>query len=49
MIVSPVSRAATRGDWNEVWDNFDRRKAANDVPGGNGDEDMFARVGVAAE
>jgi hypothetical protein len=31
------SKAATRGNWNEVWDNFDKRKsakAANDVPAG---------------
>jgi len=35
-----------------VWDNFDRSKsakAANDVPAAEGDEDMFARAGVAAE
>ena len=47
------SKAATRGNWGEVWDNFDRRKqakAANDVPeGGDGGEDMFAQAGVAAE
>jgi ribonucleoside-diphosphate reductase beta chain len=47
------SKAATRGTWNEVWDNFDRRqkaKAANDVPGDATEgEDMFARAGVAAE
>ena len=46
------SKAATRGNWNEVWDNFDRRKsakAANDVPAEAGDEDMFARAGMAAE
>ncbi len=47
------SKAATRGNWNEVWDSFDRRqkaKAANDVPEGEGDgEDMFSRAGVAAE
>jgi ribonucleoside-diphosphate reductase beta chain len=50
------SKAATRGNWNEVWDSFDRRQkakadAANDAPvdaGGEG-EDMFARAGVAAE
>jgi ribonucleoside-diphosphate reductase beta chain len=51
------SKAATRGNWNEVWDNFDRRqkaKAAND--GGSSAEasaeaegDMFSRAGVAAE
>ena len=32
------SKAATRGNWNEVWDNFDRRQkakaAANDGEGG---------------
>jgi ribonucleoside-diphosphate reductase beta chain len=46
------SKAATRGNWGEVWDNFDRRKsakAANDVPEAQGDEDMFSRAGVAAE
>jgi ribonucleoside-diphosphate reductase beta chain len=53
------SKAATRGNWNEVWDNFDRRqkaKAANDVASDDsaeadgGDEgDMFSRAGVAAE
>jgi ribonucleoside-diphosphate reductase beta chain len=46
------SKAATRGNWGEVWDNFDRRKdakAANDVPAEEGDADMFARAGMAAE
>ncbi len=53
------SKTATRGNWNEVWDNFDLRKgakAANDASGGlssealaKEDEDMFARAGVAAE
>jgi ribonucleoside-diphosphate reductase beta chain len=48
------SKAATRGDWGDVWDNFDRRqtaKAANDAPeaAGEGDADMFSRAGVAAE
>jgi ribonucleoside-diphosphate reductase beta chain len=46
------SKAATRGNRSEVWDNFDLRKgakAANDVPVEAGDEDMFARAGVAAE
>jgi len=46
------SKAATRANRNEVWDKFDRRKAAklsvvaNEDDGG---EDMFARAGVAAE
>src|SRR5579875_1751184 len=44
------SKAATRGNWNEVWDNFDRRKAAkaaNDASGlpaeasAKAGEDMF--------
>ncbi len=47
------SKAATRGNWGEVWDNFDRRKAAkaaNDTPAeGEGGDDMFSRAGVAAE
>jgi ribonucleoside-diphosphate reductase beta chain len=54
------SKAATRGNWGEVWDSFDRRKgakAANDVPSlsadalaqAEGGEDMFARAGMAAE
>ena len=44
------SKAATRGNWNEVWDAFDSRKmakanvVANEDPG----VDMFG-VGVAAE
>jgi ribonucleoside-diphosphate reductase beta chain len=54
------SKAATRGNWNEVWDNFDRRqkakaKAANDpaqggdAEGAGEDGDMFSAAGVAAE
>src|SRR5579864_309009 len=49
------SKAATRGNWNEVWDNFDRRMkakaeaAANDGPGGSDGPDMFEAAGVAAE
>jgi ribonucleoside-diphosphate reductase beta chain len=46
------SKAATRGNWGEVWDNFDRRqqaKAANDTPEGGDGDDMFTRAGVAAE
>jgi ribonucleoside-diphosphate reductase beta chain len=48
------SKAATRGQWSDVWDSFDKRQrakagpAANDVP--DTDEgDMFSRAGVAAE
>ena len=52
------SKAATRGNWGEVWDSFDRRQkakadAANDGAGAEAaaqDEgDMFTRAGVAAE
>jgi ribonucleoside-diphosphate reductase beta chain len=54
------SKAATRGNWNEVWDNFDRRQkakasAANEDEGlsadarDEGSDDMFSRAGVAAE
>src|SRR5206468_13030556 len=53
------SKAATRGDWNSVWDSFDRRMkakadaAANDAAAGSdaGGEgpDMFGAAGVAAE
>ncbi|MEY4501117.1 MAG: hypothetical protein RIS52_1007, partial [Pseudomonadota bacterium] len=49
------SKAATRGNWNDVWDSFDKRggaKAANDeaaaeleVP----EADMFDQAGIAAE
>ena len=42
---------ATRGNWGEVWDNFDRRKQAkaNDTVEEEGGDDMFTRAGVAAE
>jgi ribonucleoside-diphosphate reductase beta chain len=50
------SKAATRGNWNEVWDNFDRRMkakadaAANDGASAAGEgPDMFEAAGVAAE
>ena len=46
------SKGATRGNWNEVWDSFDRRKKlrANDaVESEDEGEDMFARAGMAAE
>ena len=49
------SKAATRGDWNSVWDNFDRRQkaktdaAANDGPAKPDGPDMFEAAGVAAE
>jgi len=51
------SKAATRGDWNSVWDAFDRRQkakgaAANDPASAGdaaGEGDMFSAAGVAAE
>jgi NO-binding membrane sensor protein with MHYT domain len=49
------SKAATRGDWNSVWDAFDRRQkaksdaAANDGAAGGEGPDMFEAAGVAAE
>jgi ribonucleoside-diphosphate reductase beta chain len=46
------SKAATRGNWGEVWDAFDRRKAAKATPAANEDVDggdMFSQAGVAAE
>jgi ribonucleoside-diphosphate reductase beta chain len=45
-------KAATRGNWGEVRDNFGRRKsakAANDAPAEVAGDDMFTRAGVAAE
>jgi ribonucleoside-diphosphate reductase beta chain len=49
------SKAATRGNWQDVWESFDRRQkakaeAANDEgeTKDNGD-DMFTHAGVAAE
>ena len=47
--------AATRGSWNDVWDNFDRRRkakadaAANDGASASDGPDMFEAAGVAAE
>ncbi|MEP7131259.1 MAG: ribonucleotide-diphosphate reductase subunit beta, partial [Sphingomicrobium sp.] len=55
------SKAATRGNWGEVWDSFDRRQkakgaaeAANDPAqsaeaSAQPDGDMFSAAGVAAE
>ena len=52
------SKAATRGNWNEVWDGFDKRqkakgaKPANEDAGGGdagGEGDMFSKAGIAAE
>ena len=47
------SKAATKGQWNDVWDSFDaRRKAKVGRPVAYedaGEADMFAQAGVAAE
>jgi ribonucleoside-diphosphate reductase beta chain len=47
------SKAATRGDWNSVWDNFDRRmkaKAGTGEAAYEADEGgLFEAAGVAAE
>ena len=46
------SKAATKGNWNEVWDAFDRRRGAQSagVPGAaNEDDAQGMLVGVAAE
>ena len=46
------SKAATRGNWGEVWDNFDRRqkaKVANDAPVAEAEGGLFDAAGVAAE
>jgi ribonucleoside-diphosphate reductase beta chain len=53
------SKAATRGNWNEVWENFDRRMKAKAAAANDGEEaaeaestdggDMFSAAGVAAE
>jgi ribonucleoside-diphosphate reductase beta chain len=49
------SKAATRGDWSDVWDSFDARKkakktadVANEDAGG-GEDGLFGHAGVAAE
>jgi ribonucleoside-diphosphate reductase beta chain len=47
------SKAATRGNWNDVWDGFDKRQKAKAGPAANeeasGGDDMFAQAGIAAE
>ena len=47
------SKAATKGQWNDVWDSFDKRQKAK-RPAANEDVedagvDMFGQAGVAAE
>jgi ribonucleoside-diphosphate reductase beta chain len=47
------SKGATRGQWTEVWDAFDRRKKLKAGDAANVDEasdpDMFKAAGIAAE
>jgi ribonucleoside-diphosphate reductase beta chain len=47
------SKAATRGQWNDVWDAFDRRSKLKGGTAANADEagdpDMFKAAGIAAE
>ena len=45
------SKGATKGQWNDVWDSFDKRQkakagpAANEDAGGDGGADMFVGLG----
>lgn len=48
------SKGATRGNWNDVWDSFDKRQKVKAVPAANedageGEGDMFTQAGIAAE
>jgi ribonucleoside-diphosphate reductase beta chain len=47
------SKAATKGQWNDVWDSFDKRQKAKIGRPANEDAeasgDMFSQAGVAAE
>ena len=45
------SKAATKGNWNEVWDRFDLRTTAKaaGAPPANEDSAQGLLVGVAAE
>ena len=48
------SKAATKGQWNDVWDAFDKRQKAKVGKPANEDAgeqsgDMFSQAGVAAE
>ena len=43
---------ATRSNWGDVWDAFDRRKQAKNAVAANedaGEGDMFSKAGGAAE
>jgi ribonucleoside-diphosphate reductase beta chain len=50
------SKGATKGDWQTVWNSFDKRRKAKDAANGEGAEaageaevDMFGAAGIAAE
>jgi ribonucleoside-diphosphate reductase beta chain len=46
------SKGATRGQWNDVWDAFDRRQKIKGGDAANADDadpDMFKAAGIAAE
>ena len=47
------SKAATKGQWNDVWDSFDKRQTAKKGPAVVTQDlesgDMFSAAGVAAE
>jgi len=46
------SKGATKGEWNDVWSSFDKRKgkvANEDAPVEDEGADMFEQAGVAAE
>jgi len=46
------SKAATRGQWSDVWAAFDNRMAAKNAAAANedgGEANLFGAAGVAAE
>jgi ribonucleoside-diphosphate reductase beta chain len=46
------SKAATKGQWSDVWDAFDRRREAKTSAAANEDSsegNLFGLAGVAAE
>ncbi len=46
-------KGATRGNWNDVWDSFDKRQRAKAGPAAvaneDGGNDMFTQADVAVE
>jgi len=51
------SKGATRGNWQDVWSGFDKRRKAKDAANGEAagegsgeaEVDMFGAAGIAAE